>query len=236
MPKLSVIIPSYNEAATLPKLLRKLVQVKLPAEFTMQIILVDDGSIDNTVSEVEKFKTEQEPVDFTYIKLPDNVGKGRAIREGIQYAAGDFIIIQDADLEYDPNDFITLLNFALQTNAEVVYGSRFLNKQNKHSYRTFYLGGRFVSAFSNFLYGLNLTDEPTCYKLFKTEVLKSIKLNCCGFEFCPEVTAKIAKRGYMIPEVPITYFPRTKEEGKKIKWTDGLEALWVLLKYRFRNS
>jgi len=123
----------------------------------------------------------------------------------------------------------------IDNNLSVIYGSRFLMKENKHSYQTFYLGGRIVSLFTNLLYFQHLTDEPTCYKLFKTDLIKSIPLKCNGFEFCPEITAKVAKKGIRIKELPIKYYPRSIEEGKKIKWTDGVEALWTLLKYRFIN-
>ena len=134
-----------------------------------------------------------------------------------------------------PADIVRMMQRITADNLEVLYGSRFLNKSNKHSYRSFYWGGRLVSLATNILYCQKLTDEPTCYKLFSTSLLKSIKLNCTGFEFCPEVTAKVAKRGYKIKEIPISYKPRTISEGKKISWKDGVEALWVLLRYRFNK-
>jgi len=142
------------------------------------------------------------------------------------------VIIQDADLEYDPNDYNKLLTPILENKAEVVYGSRILSNA-KHGKLAFYLGGRLVTLATNIIYGLKLTDEPTCYKVFKRDLLNSLNLECDGFEFCPEVTAKIAKKGIKIYEVPISYNARNKSEGKKINWKDGVVALWTLLKYRF---
>ncbi len=157
------------------------------------------------------------------------------MRTGIALATGDWIIIQDADLEYDPEDYNPLLQWVIENNAKVVYGSRFLKPSNKHSYLRFYLGGRLVTFVTNLLYGQHLTDEPTCYKFFDAQFLKSIPLKCQGFEFCPEVTAKVCKKGIKIHEIPINYYPRSIAEGKKINWKDGLEAIWTLLKYRFKN-
>ena len=167
---------------------------------------------------------------------PKNKGKGFAIRTGLKHVTGDFVIIQDADLEYDPEDYKKLLKPLLDNKAKVVYGSRNLGK-NKHerSYLSFYLGGIFLSKLTNFLYGINITDEPTCYKLFRADIIKSIELKSERFEFCPEVTAKVAERKIDILELPISYNPRSKEEGKKINWQDGLIAIWTLIKYRFVN-
>jgi glycosyltransferase involved in cell wall biosynthesis len=192
---------------------------------------VDDGSTDGTRELLNTLKSDTIKVIFH----EKNQGKGGAIRTAIAHSKGDIILIQDADLEYDPQDYYKLIPVIESGKEKVVYGSRFLNKQNKHSYFSFFLGGQVVTWITNILYFQTLTDEPTCYKVFDAKLLKSIKLNCTGFEFCPEVTAKIAKLGFKIPEVPISYNPRSISEGKKINWKDGVEAIWVLFKYRFVN-
>ncbi len=224
---LSVLIPAYNEIHNIQNILNKIGEVTIPKE----IIVVDDGSTDGTRELLNTLKSDTIKVVFH----EKNQGKGGAIRTAIEHSKGDIIIIQDADLEYDPQDYYKLIPVIESGKEKVVYGSRFLNKQNKHSYFSFFLGGQVVTWITNILYFQNLTDEPTCYKVFDAKLLKSIKLNCTGFEFCPEVTAKIAKLGYKIPEVPISYYPRSISEGKKINWKDGVEAIWVLFKYRFVN-
>ena len=232
---LSIIIPSYNEGATIHKILEEILLVRLPENAGKEIIVVDDGSKDNTKEAVEEFAHNHPETPVKYIRQPKNQGKGMAIRAGIKHVTGNYVIIQDADLEYDPQDYNLLLPYLLSGEKKVIYGSRFLNRSNTHSYQSFYWGGRLVSLITNLFYGQNLTDEPTCYKMFETSLLKSIKLECTGFEFCPEVTAKVAKLGFKIKEVPIHYYPRSIEEGKKIKWTDGLEAITTLIKYRFKK-
>lgn len=224
---LSVLIPAYNEINNIQNILEKIGEVNIP----MEIIVVDDGSTDGTRELLNTLKSDKIKVVFH----EKNQGKGGAIKTAIEHSKGDIIIIQDADLEYDPQDYYKLIPVIESGKEKVVYGSRFLNKQNKHSYFSFFLGGQVVTWITNILYFQNLTDEPTCYKVFDAKLLKSIKLNCTGFEFCPEVTAKIAKLGYKIPEVPISYYPRSISEGKKINWKDGVEAIWVLFKYRFVN-
>ncbi|MBI5020474.1 MAG: glycosyltransferase family 2 protein [Ignavibacteriales bacterium] len=224
--KLSVIIPTYNEQATLCALLDKVLNVPIEKE----IIIIDDCSNDETKAIIHKYAS------FPNIKAifhDRNYGKGRAIRSGIQHITGDVVIIQDADLEYDPEDYPALIKPIIKGQTSVVYGSRDLGIRNHHSYFSFYIGGKFLSWITNILYGSKITDEPTCYKVFKSELLKSINLKCERFEFCPEVTAKVLKRGEQIVELPIHYYPRTKNEGKKIKWKDGMEAIWTLLKYKF---
>jgi glycosyltransferase involved in cell wall biosynthesis len=223
--KLSVIIPVYNERATILEVLKKVKSVPVEKE----IIIIDDGSTDGTK---EILKEIQETQDLKIIFKDKNEGKGAAIREGLKYVSGDVVVIQDADLEYDPMDWLKMLNIIQGGKADVVYGSRVLGRGEKSSL-AFYLGGRFLSFLASILYRIKITDEPTCYKMFKVDVIRSIKLKCKGFEFCPEVTAKVAKKGYEIYEVPVGYKPRKIKEGKKIRWKDGVVAIWTLIKYRF---
>ncbi len=233
MLKLSILIPCYNEEKNLEKIVKKIEDVHF-SNIKKELIFIDDGSTDQTPAILKKI-VENHP-NYRVITHHKNQGKGTAIRTGLQELTSDFTIIQDADLEYDPHDYKKLLDPMLNHGFQVVYGSRERNKNNKtHSGLSFYLGGKFLSWLTNFLYGSNLTDEATCYKLFQTDLLKKIPLTCKRFEFCPEVTAKILKKGIPIKEVPISYHPRKKNEGKKINWKDGLEAIWTLLKYRFIN-
>ncbi|MCQ2310798.1 MAG: glycosyltransferase family 2 protein [Paludibacteraceae bacterium] len=235
---LSVLMPAYNEEKTISLILGQLVTVardpSLMHRLTMEIVVVNDGSEDTTEEQVLAFKEANTDIPVRYIKQT-NQGKGAAIRKALQEATGDIFVVQDADLEYRAKDLSTLLPYILESEYEVVYGSRFLNHNNKPSYNSFYHGGRIVSLFANLLYGTHLTDESTCYKMFTRRAAESITLRCTGFEFCPEFTAKVSKLGYSIREVPVHYFPRSFEEGKKIKWKDGVIALWTLLKYRFVN-
>ena len=224
--KLSVLMPVYNEKDTIHQIIEKVQKVEIEKE----IIIVDDYSTDGTR---KILKTDYESIDNIHIIYHEkNWGKGKAIRSGLNFISGDITIIQDGDLEYDPEDYIKLIKPILDKSQDVVYGSRFLKSDNRHSYSRYYLGGRLVTFVTNLLYGQNLTDEPTCYKVFRSDLLKNLNLKCERFEFCPEVTAKIAKQGIKIPEIPINYYPRKIEEGKKIRWTDGIEAIWTLLKFR----
>lgn len=226
MKKLSIIIPVYNEERTILKLIEKVKKVDIVLD--KEIIVVDDGSSDATPNLLKKIKGTK------VIFAEKNIGKGAAIRKGLSKVTGDIVIIQDADLEYDVRDYNKLIEPIIKGKAEVVYGSRNLNKGNKkHSGFFYYIGGIFLSLLANLLYGTNITDEATCYKVFKTSIIKSIDLKCNKFEFCPEITAKIAKKGIKIFEVPIRYEPRSKKEGKKIRWIDGIQAVFTLIKYRF---
>ncbi len=230
MHKLSIIIPAYNEEKTIQQLLAKVDAVDLTKyKTTMEIIIVDDGSKDKTVEKIRELKKP-----YTIIQQEKNQGKGAAIRKGIEHATGDIILIQDADLEYDPNDYGKLIEPIITNKAKVVYGSRRLQKTNvQYSGLSFYLGGHTMTFLTNLLYNTAITDEPTCYKVFAAEVIKNIPLQCKRFEFCPEITAKVLKRGIPIYEVPISYYPRSVKEGKKIRWKDGLEGIWTLIKYKF---
>lgn len=226
--KLSVIIPVYNEKETISRLIQRVQAVAVDKE----IIIVDDGSKDGTSEVLKKIALLHSPKDLKVVFMEKNSGKGAAIRRGIKEVQGDIVIIQDADLEYDPFEYPKLIKPIVEGKTSVVYGSRILGSRAKSSW-SFYLGGRVLSLLANLLYNARITDEPTCYKLFRAEVLKEIPLTCTGFEFCPEVTAKVRKAGYRIMEVPISYHPRKISEGKKIRLKDGLIAIWTLLKYRF---
>ena len=227
--KISVVIPAHNEERTIDEIIRRVKAVSLNKE----IIVIDDASTDETGRILDRISREQEPGNpVKIIRHLRNQGKGAAIRSGLNEASGDIVIIQDADLEYDPQDYIRLIQPIIDGKTSVVYGSRILGK-NRISSLGFFLGGKLLSYLANLLYRAGITDEPTCYKVFRREVLQSLDLKCRRFEFCPEVTAKVRKRGYRIYEVPISYYPRKIKEGKKIRFSDGLAAIWTLIKYRF---
>lgn len=228
MKKLSIIIPVYNERDTIRSVIDAVLGVRLSLE--KEVIVVDDGSSDGTADVLRSLERENVKVVF---QTP-NQGKGAAIRRGLPEATGDIVIIQDADMEYDPNDYQSLIDPIIAGEAKVVYGSRQLGN-NTFSYRRFYLGGLVLSWLTNLLYGSKITDEPTCYKVFRKDVLDSIELKCKRFEFCPEVTAKVLKKGIKITERPISYRPRSIEQGKKIRWRDGVEAIFTLFRYRFHD-
>ena len=221
--KLSVIIPVLNEKDTIAEILKRVRAVPLDKE----ILVVDGGSTDGTQQILEEERKNGITVFSDEIRL----GKGAAIKRALQYVTGDIVIIQDADLEYDPNEYPALIDPIISGRSNVVYGSRIL-RGIKVSSPVFYWGGRLVTLIANILYGLKLTDVPTCYKVFRTETIKKIDLDCNNFEFCPEVTAKLAKMGEPILEVPISYVPRATKM-KKLKWWDGIVAIWALIKYRF---
>ncbi|OYQ43468.1 glycosyltransferase family 2 protein [Flavobacterium aurantiibacter] len=233
MQVLSVLIPAYNEAATVETILTKVAEATLFPEISLELIIVNDASSDGTEQRVAHWISANPQVRARLVSHPKNRGKGAAIRTGIETATGDFIIVQDADLEYDPNEFTLLLNPILQGHADVVYGSRFMGgKPHRVLFFWHTIGNKFLTFISNMFSNLNLTDMETCYKMFRAEKLKSVSLQENRFGFEPEVTAKIARiPGIRIYEVGISYYGRTYAEGKKINWKDGFRAIWCILKY-----
>jgi len=225
--RLSVIIPVYNERDTIREILDRVLAVDLDKE----VVIVDDGSVDGT-GEILSGLAISPDYTVKVIRHTRNQGKGAAIRTGLVHITGDVVIVQDADLEYDPAQYPSLIRPIREQGAQVVYGSR--NRQrNPRSSWAFYWGGRLLSWLTNLLYGSGISDEATGYKVFRTDVLRGLSLESTGFEFCPEVTAKVLRQGIPIHEVPISYTPRSLREGKKIRWQDGLAAAWTLVKYRF---
>lgn len=224
--KLSVIIPVYNEAKTIKEILQKIQAINLEKE----IVIVNDGSTDGSKEILAGLGAKAVRV----IDHARSQGKGMAIRTALQHVTGDIVIIQDADLEYDPQDYYALIKPITDGRAEVVYGSRFLKAFWPTGMDRFnWLGNRLFTLLANLLYNARITDEATCYKVFKADILKKFKLNTRQFDFCPEFTAKIRKAGYNIFEVPISYLGRKYEYGKKISWWDGIVTIWTLFKYRF---
>lgn len=221
--KLSVIVPVYNEKNTIREILKKIMEVELYKE----IIVIDDNSSDGTK---EILKNEYEDKEnFKIVFKEKNEGKTDAIKTGLKYVDGDVVIIQDADLEYEPQDYVKLIEPILENKADVVYGSRFLNKKYKLS--LWYLANKFLTYLTNLFTKLNITDMETCYKAFRSEIIKNVKIESKRFGFEPEITIKIARRKYRITEVPISYNPRSFKKGKKITWKDGFSAIWTILKY-----
>ncbi len=228
---LSIIVPFLNEAKTLPVIVDRLRLLPMRTE----IILVDDGSTDGSGGVADEFAGDNDGSHvIRALHHEHNMGKGMAVRTGLAAATGDVVVIQDADLEYDPQDLVRLWEPIARGDALVVYGSRTLGSI-QHSSRAFYWGGQLVGWVCNLLYDSNLTDEPTCYKMFHTEALRGIELRSTGFEFCPEITAKVLRQGMAIRELPIAYHPRGFAEGKKIRWHDGIIAVWTLVRYRFAD-
>lgn len=243
--KLSVIIPVYNERATLEEIVERVRTVDLtvdregnnqflrgPITVSREIVIVDDGSTDGTREILDKWRNER-PAEMKIVFHETNSGKGAALRTGFQHASGDIIVIQDADLEYDPRDYVKLLLPLLEGRAPVVYGSRFLGGPRAAMSLSHMLGNKFLTILTNILYGTSLSDMETCYKCFRRDVIADMPLRSRRFEIEPELTAKILKRGYSIFEVPISYNGRIFHEGKKISWMDGWPAVRTLLKYRF---
>ena len=228
--KVSVIMPVYNEAATLRQIIDKVMAVPLDIE----LIVIDDASTDAT-SSILGSEISQLYKRIKILTHKINKGKAAAIRTAIPSCTGDIITIQDGDLETDPNDLVGLTAPIMRGEAQVVYGSRYLNPNEPHLYKSYQIGGRILSWTVNLLYGQHITDEPACYKVFRADILKSIRLDYDRFEFCPEVTAKVSKMGFKIKELPMNYYPRSFAEGKKLNWRDGIKALWVLIRYRFTD-
>jgi dolichol-phosphate mannosyltransferase len=227
--KLSIIIPCYNEEKTIEALLEKVCQVPVEKE----IIVVDDGSSDRSPDLIRKFA---EGKKIQVISHTRNYGKGKAFKSGLKAATGEVVIVQDADLEYDPQDFIPILDKFKSDGVNVVYGSRNLNKENRHSYFRYYLGGVVLTKIANLLFSSKLTDEPTCYKAFRRQIINNLNIGGDGFEWEPEITAKLLRAGHQIVEVPIRYSPRSFREGKKLSWRDGVKAILTLIKYRFTEG
>jgi glycosyltransferase involved in cell wall biosynthesis len=223
-PLLSVVMPAYNERTTIDEIIRRVLAVPLRIE----LIVVDDGSRDGTGDILDRLQQE---LKFTLLRQT-NAGKGAALRRGFDAVTGDIVVIQDADLEYSPEEFPQLIDLICQGKADVVYGSRFLGRHRAFMF-AHYVGNKFVTFATNVLYNTMLTDMETCYKAMRTDVVRSMTLKSNGFGIEPEITAKVFKRGYRVYEVPITYAGRGYQEGKKITWRAGFTALWVLLKYRF---
>jgi len=217
-------MPVYNERTTVEEIIRRVLAVPM----RIQLIVVDDGSKDGTGDILDRLQPE---LGFTLFHQ-ENAGKGAALRRGFDAVSGDLVVIQDADLEYSPEEYPELIELICKGHADVVFGSRFLGRHRVFMF-THYLGNRIVTLATNVLYNTMLTDMETCYKVMKTQVLRSFTLDSKGFGIEPELTAKIFKRGYRVYEVPITYSGRGYDEGKKITWRAGFEALWVLIKYRF---
>ena len=226
--KLSIVMPVYNEAATLSEILGQVRAVEMSG-VEKEILVIDDGSTDGSR---EILAREAEAGDIQAYFLPENRGKGAAVRTGIEHATGDLILIQDADLEYDPRDYPKLIQPIVEGRVAVVYGSRFLGPRKAMLFWHM-MGNKFLTLTTNILYNAILSDMETCYKCFRADVIKDIPLHARRFEFEPEITAKVLKRGHRIFEVPISYYGREFHEGKKISWRDAPVAFWTLLKYRF---
>jgi glycosyltransferase involved in cell wall biosynthesis len=230
---LSIIIPAYNEAKTIHLIINKVKEVSLPSGIEKEIIVVNDFSEDNTEEAIINYRAANPDLNIQYYKHTFNKGKGASLHTGIKESKGDYIIIQDADLEYDPQEYTILLKPILNGNADVVYGSRFIGGE-PHRILFFWhsIGNKVLTTMSNMFTNLNLTDMETCYKLFKADILKGISLKENRFGFEPEVTAKIARiKNIRVYEVGISYYGRTYEEGKKIGWKDGFRAIYCILKY-----
>ena len=235
MALLSILIPAYKEERTIGEVLRMVSAVDTESRgWDKEILVCDDGSSDSTADVVRAAAADDDRIRL--VRHQVNRGKGAAIRTALADARGEYVLIQDADLEYEVSDYPALLD-AVNAGADVVYGSRFLGADRPAGMKLpNYLANRILTISANLLYGMSITDEATCFKIFRTELLRDLDLECERFEFCPEVTAKVGKRKIKVAEVPIHYRARNVAEGKKVRWTDGVEALWVLIKHRLRRG
>lgn len=224
VPEVSILVPAKNEEATIAAVVERLLALPL----RKQIVVVDDASTDRTVKVLEPYFDK-----ITFVSNPDPGGKGKAIRAGLKYATGEVVVIQDADLEYLPEELPLVVCPIIEGNASVVYGSRFTRGMNKEMALPNKVVNVLLAWMTRILYGQKITDEATCYKAFRRDLLEKMHLECQRFEFCPEVTAKASRLGETIKEVPVSYHPRNVAEGKKIRWTDGVEAFWTLFRHRF---
>lgn len=235
--RLSIVIPVYNEAGTIQELIRRVVAASIPEGIAREIICVNDCSKDATGTKLDELPKLFPAAEFKIAHKTVNEGKGAALRDGFKLATGDVVLIQDADLEYDPSDYAKLLQPIVQDRADVVFGSRFIGEPHRVLYYWHTLGNRFLTGFSNMFTNLNLTDMEVCYKVFRKRVLDQIQIKCNRFGFEPEITAKIAKirPRLRIYEVGVAYYGRSYEEGKKITWKDGIKAILAILRFRFTN-
>ncbi len=238
--KLSIVIPVYNEEATVGILLGKVVRSKLPPNIDKEIVIVDDASKDGSYRDCLIFKQKHENgIKIKLIRHNSNRGKGASVLDGINLSSGEFVVIQDADLEYDPDDYGKLIEPLIDREADIVYGTRLkhyplrLFGKRKTPLISHYIGNKFLTVVTEILYQKKVSDMETCYKMFRKDILKGINIKARRFDFEPEFTAKVLKKGYKIYEIPIRVKPRGYNEGKKISWKDGFIALWTLVKYRF---
>ena len=232
MPQLSVLVPVFNEAETIERVLERIFRTEVQRGVELQVIVVDDGSRDGTAEKLTELQGRFDPT-FKLIRHAENRGKGAALRSALAAATGDLVLIQDADLEYHPREYPQLLQPILDGEADVVYGSRFMGGPHRVLFFWHFVGNRMLTLLSNILTDLNLSDMETGYKVFKREVLEGMELKSNRFTIEPELTAKVAKRKARVFEVPIGYYGRTYAEGKKIGWKDGLAAVWAILRYNF---